>query len=41
MSHDRSYIEENAPPVERLRDLVAGLTDEQLQMHVNEDWTPL
>jgi hypothetical protein len=39
MSRDRSYVEENARQLERLRGLVAGLTDEDLRMHVNEEWT--
>jgi hypothetical protein len=39
MSRDRSFMEENSRQLERLRALVADLTDEQLRMRVNEDWT--
>lgn len=39
MSLDRSYVDENARQLERLRALVAGLTDDQLRMHLNEEWT--
>lgn len=35
----RSYVEENARELERLRALVDRLTDEQLAASVNEDWT--
>jgi hypothetical protein len=39
MSEDRSYIEPNARELERLRALVARLTDDDLERAVNEDWT--
>jgi hypothetical protein len=39
MSRDRSFVEENARQLERLRALVAGMTDDDLRLHVNEEWT--
>lgn len=39
MSLDRSYLEQNARQLERLRGLVTGLGDEELRLHVNEEWT--
>jgi hypothetical protein len=39
MTLDRSYVDENARQLDRLRALVAGLSDDQLRMHVNEEWT--
>ncbi len=39
MSADRSYVEENARELKRLRALVARLDDDELRRPVNEDWT--
>jgi Mycothiol maleylpyruvate isomerase N-terminal domain len=39
MSVDRSYIEKNARELERMRALVARLTDDELRRPVNEHWT--
>lgn len=39
MSMDRSYVEENARQLERLRTLVDRLGDDDLRHHVNEHWT--
>ena len=39
MSGDRSYIEENAQQLQRLRTLVEGLDDDDLRNSVNEHWT--
>lgn len=39
MSGDRSYIEDNAREQERLRALVARLSDDELSRPVNEHWT--
>jgi hypothetical protein len=39
MSEDRSYVERNARELERMRALVARLTDDDLVRSVNEDWT--
>lgn len=39
MSEDRTYVEENARELARLRALVDRLTDEQLGIPVNERWT--
>jgi hypothetical protein len=36
---DFSYVEENARQLERLRALLARLTDEDLRSPVNEEWT--
>ncbi len=36
---DRSYMEENARERERLRDLVEGLSEDELRAPVNECWT--
>jgi hypothetical protein len=36
---DRSFVEENAKARERLRSLVAGLTDEELSLPLGDDWT--
>jgi hypothetical protein len=36
---DASFIEDNARELQRLRDLVDGLTDEQLRTPVNRHWT--
>jgi hypothetical protein len=38
-SVDPSYVEQNTRERERLRDLVARLSDEELRGSVNEDWT--
>src|SRR2546429_5658837 len=39
MAFDRPYIERNARELERLRALVARLSDEELRRWVNEHWT--
>jgi hypothetical protein len=39
MSEDRSYIDENARELERLRGLVERLTEDDLRAAVNEHWT--
>jgi hypothetical protein len=39
MSEERSYIEPNAREQERMRALVARLTDDELRRQVNEHWT--
>ena len=39
MSQDRSYVEQNTRERERLRSLVAALSDDELRSHVNEHWT--
>jgi uncharacterized damage-inducible protein DinB len=39
MSDDRSYVEKNARERERLRALVARLSDDELRSPVNEHWT--
>ena len=39
MSEDRSYVEENARELDRMRALVARLGDEDLLTQVNEHWT--
>src|SRR5438105_10571098 len=39
MSEDRAYVEENARELERMRALVARLTDDELRRPVNEYWT--
>src|SRR5437879_9635334 len=39
MSIDRPFIEQNMRERERMRALVARLTDEELLLPVNEDWT--
>jgi Mycothiol maleylpyruvate isomerase N-terminal domain len=39
MSEDRSYVERNARELERMRALLAHLTDDDLERAVNEDWT--
>jgi hypothetical protein len=39
MSEDRSYIERNARDLERMRVLVARLSDDDLERAVNEHWT--
>jgi hypothetical protein len=39
MSRDRSYIEENAGSLERMRSIVDDLTDNELRRPVNEYWT--
>ena len=36
---DRSFIEENKRARERLRSLVAALTDEELSLPLGDDWT--
>ena len=36
---DRSFVEENTRTRERLRSLVAGLTDEELSLPLGDDWT--
>ena len=36
---ERSFVEENARTRERLRSLVAGLTDEELSLPLGDDWT--
>ncbi|HEX6660107.1 MAG TPA: maleylpyruvate isomerase N-terminal domain-containing protein [Ilumatobacter sp.] len=39
MSQDRSYIEENARELERMRSLVDELSEDELRRPVNEHWT--
>jgi len=39
MSDDRAYVEQNARVLERLRALVARLSDDDLRSPVNEHWT--
>jgi hypothetical protein len=39
MPEDRSYVERNARELERMRTLVARLSDDDLEHAVNEDWT--
>ncbi len=39
MSTDRSFVDDNARELERLRSLVSRLTDEELNASVNEHWT--
>ncbi|MGZ8631549.1 MAG: DinB family protein [Actinomycetota bacterium] len=39
MTKARSYIEENARELERLRSLVDGLSEDELRQPVNEYWT--
>jgi hypothetical protein len=39
MSPDRSFVEENTRERERLRNLVAALSDDELRNPVNEHWT--
>ena len=39
MTLDRSYVEQNTGERERLRALVARLSDDELRSHVNEHWT--
>ena len=39
MSIDRSFVEQNARELDRLRSLVDRLTDEELNASVNEHWT--
>src|SRR6266487_5555303 len=39
MSPDRSFVEENTRERERLRNLVAALSDDELRSPVNEYWT--
>ena len=39
MAEDRSFIEENARELERLRGLVERLTDEDLRRSVGDRWT--
>jgi hypothetical protein len=39
MSSDRFYVEPNAHEQERLRALVARLSEDELRRHVNEHWT--
>lgn len=39
MSGDRSYVEPNRRELERLRDLVARLGEDELRRPVNEHWT--
>lgn len=39
MSIDRSYVERNARERDRMRALVARLSDDDLRMPVNEHWT--
>ncbi len=39
MSTDRSFVQDNARELERLRSLVSRLTDAQLSASVNEHWT--
>jgi Mycothiol maleylpyruvate isomerase N-terminal domain len=36
---DASFTEDNARELQRLRDLVAGLSDDDLRVPVNEHWT--
>ena len=39
MGEERSYVEENARELERMRALVESLTEDQLNSPVNETWT--
>ncbi|HXJ66829.1 MAG TPA: DinB family protein [Actinomycetota bacterium] len=39
MTEDRSYVEENARELERMRAIVAGADDDALLVQVNDDWT--
>jgi len=39
MSEDRAYVERNSRERERLRALVARLTDDELRTQVNDHWT--
>ena len=39
MSTDRPYVEQNTRERERLRSLVAALSDDELRSPVNEHWT--
>lgn len=39
MSIDRSFVDQNARELDRLRSLVMRLTDEELDALVNEHWT--
>jgi hypothetical protein len=39
MPVDRSFVEQNARELDRLRSLVMRLTDEELNARVNEHWT--
>jgi hypothetical protein len=39
MSGDRSYVEENARELDRMRAMVARIGDEDLRRQVNEHWT--
>ena len=39
MSDDRTYVEENASELERMRALVSGLSDQQLGGRVDDNWT--
>ncbi len=39
MSEDRSYVERNTSEQERLRALVARLSDDELRRQVNDSWT--
>ena len=39
MSADRSYVEENAQELERMRALVERLSDEDLRAPANPEWT--
>jgi hypothetical protein len=39
MSADASYVERNRRELERLRELVQRLSDEELSLPVNEHWT--
>jgi hypothetical protein len=39
VSEQRSYLEENARELERMRALVEGLTEDQLNARVHETWT--
>jgi hypothetical protein len=38
-SDDRSYVEDNARELERLRSLVDRLADEDLRLQANDSWT--
>jgi hypothetical protein len=38
VANDRSYVEENARELQRMRALVEGLSDDQLVTPVNERW---
>jgi DinB superfamily len=39
MAEDRAYIEENARSLERMRSIVDGLSEDELQRPANEYWT--